>query len=460
MDRSDIPSKIGEYDIDGKLGQGAMGVVYRAHLGDSPVALKVISPQVAEDKEFVHRFLREMQAISTLDHPNIVKAIDFGVDLSQNMYFVALEFIDGMSLQDMLQKRGKLHLQEALEITLQVAKGLDYAYNQGIVHRDIKPDNILIDYSGTAKLADLGLAKSQTAKKELTQTGTILGTPNYVSPEQIEGKAEIDQRADIYSLGCTLFHCLTGKPPYDDNTAALIILNHMTKPIPDPRSLNSDIPPKLAKFTMKMIAKSPEERPQSAREVAEFMEKFLSDFLSDKLTDEEETETVIIGEAEQEALDNVDLSGLFKSFELEDDSTSQFAIPVEKKADKEQVEKPTQGTRQQKSPPTKPVASERILDEQDDESSYPWLLPAQSQPLIKYKKNYRTLKIVLIIIGALISIIVIAIAIRLSMPLKEPTTNKNVVVAPKPKLPESSRTDKKPTSKGPGTKQLTPGIKS
>lgn len=255
-----LPTKIGDYRVISELGRGGMGVVYKAlDEGGRALAIKVIYPELAEDNEFIKRFIREMQAVSSLDHPHIVKALDFGVDINQNIYFAALEFVDGCSLKAILQERSILPLDRALQITKEIALGLDYADGRGIIHRDIKPDNILIHRDGRAKIADFGLMKS-AHQSSITQTGTILGTPHYLAPEQAVSDRNIDIRADIYSLGITLYHMLAGRPPFVAKNAMKIITAHCYKPLPSIFDFNPHVPEVVWDLILKMTVKDKEER--------------------------------------------------------------------------------------------------------------------------------------------------------------------------------------------------------
>ena len=266
------PSQIGEYQIVRKLGEGSMGVVYEARgVHGERVALKILSPKIAEDEEFVHRFLREMRSVSLLDHPHVVRAVDYGVDLRQNLYFVALEFVEGVSLEKYLAEKKRLSVEEALRITKEVALGLDHAHRLGLVHRDVKPENILLDQEGRAKLADFGLAKPQ-GKASITATGVIVGTPFYLSPEQATAE-EVDIRSDIYSLGVTLFHMLVGRPPFVEKSPLEVITAHCFRPFPSLRDFLPGVPDPVEKLVMKMVEKRPEDRFTTPREVVQWIEK-------------------------------------------------------------------------------------------------------------------------------------------------------------------------------------------
>ncbi|RME04610.1 MAG: serine/threonine protein kinase [Planctomycetota bacterium] len=262
-------SPIEGYEILEKLGQGAMGVIYKArHLKlQRIVALKVLLPEFANDEEFIKRFFREARAAITLHHPNIIQG--YHVDKSNGFYYFAMEFIEGGTVKERLEKLGVLTEEEATNIVIQICQALEHAQEHGIVHRDIKPDNIMIAKDGTAKLCDLGIAKEINQEGSLTQTGIALGTPYYISPEQAMGEKKIDIRSDIYSLGATFYHMITGKVPYDGDTSAVIMTKHISEEPPDPRHVNPTISDNVAEVILKMMAKEREYRYQTPTEVIE-----------------------------------------------------------------------------------------------------------------------------------------------------------------------------------------------
>ncbi|RME04427.1 MAG: serine/threonine protein kinase [Planctomycetota bacterium] len=274
-----------EYQVSEKLGEGSMGVVLKATSLSTkmPVAIKLVLPEIAKDKSFVQRFLREMQAVMALDHKNIVKAIDCGVDLENDMYFVVLEFIEGESLKEKISKNGTLPLQTALQITKGVAEGLQSAYEKSFIHRDIKPDNILITKEGVPKITDFGLTKTASSGElegpqvaaGLTLKGSILGTPFYLAPEQAMGETDVDIRADIYALGITLYHMLAGRPPYLYKSAMRIIHAHCFEPLPPIQEFAPHLPPSITEILEKMTAKQREQRYSTPKEVAQAIERVL-----------------------------------------------------------------------------------------------------------------------------------------------------------------------------------------
>jgi len=239
-----------------------MGAVYKANdpALDRTVAIKVLPGHLAGDADFTSRFKREAMAAAKLNHPNVVQVYAAGEDGGTN--FIAMEFVDGESLQKRLFRVRQLDVDEALAITLYVADALRYAWNKAkIIHRDIKPDNILLSSDGEVKLTDLGLAKSlRAASVSVTSTGTIMGSAQYISREQARGQKDVDFRSDIYSLGCTLYHMLTGRVPYEGEETMGLPFKHVHEPPPDPTTLRPDCPPRVAAIVLKMMAKNREQR--------------------------------------------------------------------------------------------------------------------------------------------------------------------------------------------------------
>lgn len=254
------------YEIVKKLGQGAMGAVYRAVKASSgeTVALKVLKPDLSNDQEFVQRFLREAKAVARLNHPNVIRAIDVGK--SGKYYYFAMEFIDGQAIGDVVKRTKMLPERAALKVVKQIALALDHAWKHKIIHRDVKPDNIMVMKNGTAKLTDLGLART-ARESTLTLTGVVMGSPAYISPEQATGEKNLDTRSDIYSLGATLFHLLTGCVPYDGDSPLQVMLRHMNDPLPDVRKKVPTVSEGTRQLIFKMMAKRPESRFQNARQL-------------------------------------------------------------------------------------------------------------------------------------------------------------------------------------------------
>ena len=257
------------YEIIGILGKGGMGIVYKARqpILDRIVAIKVMAAHFSGDDEFVARFLREAATAARLNHRNMVQIYTAGEE--KGVYYIVMEFVDGISLQKHIANHGRIEAREAVSITISVAHALQHAWNEArVVHRDIKPANIFISKSGDIKVGDLGLAKSMGAEAmELTDPGTAIGSPHYISPEQAQSAREVDFRADIYSLGCTLHHMLTGQRPYDGETSMAVIIKHVNEPPPEILGTLPDCSVRLAKLAGKMLAKNRNDRPQSYEEL-------------------------------------------------------------------------------------------------------------------------------------------------------------------------------------------------
>jgi len=262
-------SQLGRYEIVGELGQGAMGVVYKAKdpLIDRIVAIKTINLNLAEDEkeEYEARFYQEAKAAGRLSHPNIVTIFDVGK--SGDVAYIAMEFLQGRELRDILDEESHLPVQQVLDIVAQVAQGLAYAHEHGIVHRDVKPSNIMVSRDGHVKITDFGIARMASSTVQ-TQTGVVLGSPKYMSPEQVLGKS-IDQRSDIFSLGVMLYEMLTGQPPFVGDTINAVMYQTMNAIPPPPSTLNHEVPAMLNFIVSKALAKGLDDRYQNAKEFAE-----------------------------------------------------------------------------------------------------------------------------------------------------------------------------------------------
>ncbi|HKZ84885.1 MAG TPA: protein kinase [Anaerolineae bacterium] len=262
-----IGRTLGQYEILQLLGKGGMASVYKAYQAGLQryVAIKILPPHLAQNPEFSKRFEREARAIAQLDHPNIVPVYDYGQ--AEGFTFIVMKYVEGGTLKDMLERRGRLPLDRAALILGQVASALDYAHGQGVIHRDIKPANVLMNRPDWALLSDFGLVHIAEGSVKLTGTGVSLGTPEYMSPEQAQG-LEIDARSDIYSLGVMLYAMTTGQAPFTGNTPVAVILKHVNEPLPSPRDSNPDLPVAAESAIRKALAKHPEERPSSAGELS------------------------------------------------------------------------------------------------------------------------------------------------------------------------------------------------
>ena len=257
--------QIGHFVIQQRIASGGMGSVFRAldTQLDRAVALKVLTPTLSRDPAAILRFRNEARSAAQLDHENIARVYFFGED--EGLHFIAFEFVSGTNVRQIIQQQGKLDPAQAVNFTLQVATALKHTAAAGVVHRDIKPSNVIITPYGRAKLVDLGLARKQAtdASAELTMAGTTLGTFDYISPEQAKDPRNVDIRSDIYSLGCTLYHMLTGEPPYPEGTVLQKLLDHQAKSAPDPAQKNARVPASLSAAVRKMMESDPDNRFQT-----------------------------------------------------------------------------------------------------------------------------------------------------------------------------------------------------
>jgi serine/threonine protein kinase len=277
--RSDLPAVPG-YLIHERIGEGGMGQVYLArhlHNGRS-VALKVVRPDRLANPEAVRRFQREAKAAARLTHPHIVTIYDSGQ--AGDTHFLVMEYVEGIDLARLLKELGRLPVAEACDYVRQAALGLQHAHERGLVHRDIKPHNLLRGTDGTIKVLDMGLARldqlshPDSSASELTQTGTLMGTPAYVAPEQALDPRRADIRSDVYSLGCTLYHLLTGQPPFPRGSLAEILLKHQLTEPTAVEELRPEVPPRLGAVLRKLMAKRPQDRYQTPAEAAQALEPF------------------------------------------------------------------------------------------------------------------------------------------------------------------------------------------
>lgn len=267
-----MPERMGNFRIIRKLGQGGMGAVYLAHQEnlDRQVALKVMAPAVAQRPGFVERFYREARAMAKLDHPNVVRGFDVGE--ANGQHYVAMELIDGKSMQDWLNQLKQLDVGDAIHVTIKAADALQHAHDMGLIHRDIKPDNMLVTSKGVVKVSDLGLAKQVDEDNSMTQSGTGLGTPYYMPPEQARNAKHVDHRSDIYALGSTLYHFVTGRYPFTGESTLELILAKEKGTFTPANRINKNVPERLALMIDKCLAKDPKHRYQSCNDLIRDLE--------------------------------------------------------------------------------------------------------------------------------------------------------------------------------------------
>jgi serine/threonine-protein kinase len=262
-----LPEKLGKYKIIEEVGRGNFATVYKAvdTTLDRTVALKVLAPHLLWDYTFVQRFQREARVAASLDHPSIVAIYE--VNQIEGVHFIAMQFLEGRTLSQILEAEGQLAVSQVQAIVEQVSFALDYAHARGFVHRDVKPGNVIVADDGRATLTDFGLVKAGEGTK-LSTTGVIFGTPEYMSPEQAQGE-KVDRRSDVYSLGIMLFEMLTGQVPFEADTPLEVPVKHLTAALPLPREVNPDIPEPVERVILKAMAKAPEDRFQRVSEMVE-----------------------------------------------------------------------------------------------------------------------------------------------------------------------------------------------
>ena len=248
----------GRYELEELVGAGGMSSVFKAHdrLLERRVALKVLHPHFTEDDQYVERFRREARAVAQLSHPNIVTIIDRGED--EGRQFIVFELVEGRTLKDILDEEGRLPVRRALEVAIQVARGLAFAHENGIVHRDVKPQNVILNGDGRAKVTDFGIARSLDVQG-VTQSGTVLGTSNYIAPEQASGQP-VDRTTDVYSLGVVLFELLTGEVPFPGESFVAVAMQHVSATPPSLLEVRPDVPARVAHAVARALEKDPADR--------------------------------------------------------------------------------------------------------------------------------------------------------------------------------------------------------
>jgi eukaryotic-like serine/threonine-protein kinase len=266
----------GRYEVEELVGTGGMSSVYRARdsVLERRVALKVLHEHFSADPEYVERFRREARAIARLNHPNIVTVIDRG-EFGKRQ-FIVFEHIPGENLKEVVEREGQFPVAQALALTHQIARGLAFAHQHDVVHRDVKPQNVLLDESGTAKVTDFGIARSLDPGQELTQTGTLLGTSDYIAPEQASGQP-VDARSDQYSLGVLLYELLTGEVPFPADSFMAVAMRHLRDPVPSVRERRPDVPDRVDEIVARAMAKRPEDRFPSTEAMMAAIEAALAD---------------------------------------------------------------------------------------------------------------------------------------------------------------------------------------
>lgn len=263
------PDQLGSYDVLGKIAEGGMGTVYKARhrVSGEVVAVKVIAAASARNPVSVQRFEREFLAARGLDHPHVVRAIEFSA--AGPLPFLVMEFVDGESLGQRVERAGAVPEAEAVRLVAQVADGLHRAHKQGLVHRDVKPDNVLVTHDGVAKLTDLGLVKEIDADLNLTRTGRGLGTPHYMAPEQFRNAKGVDVRGDVYSLGATLYALVTGHVPFENTNPLDCWMRKVRNDFPPPKELVPELSDRVDWAIRRAMSADPDQRPASCREFVE-----------------------------------------------------------------------------------------------------------------------------------------------------------------------------------------------
>ncbi len=264
------------YELEELIGTGGMSSVYRAHdqLLDRKVALKVLHQHFTADAEYVERFRREARAVATLSHPNIVTVIDRGEH--EGRQFIVFEYVEGENLKRLIERRGPAPVTTALELAMQIARGLSFAHGQGLVHRDVKPQNVLMNGDGQAKVTDFGIARSLDVQHGMTQTGTVLGTADYIAPEQAQGQ-RVDEHTDVYSLGVVLYEMLLNEVPFPGENFVAVAMRHINEEPPSIRARRPDVPRRVEAAVHRAMAKDPHARFQTMAEFCHELEACLAE---------------------------------------------------------------------------------------------------------------------------------------------------------------------------------------
>lgn len=406
------------YEILEKIGTGGMSDVYKAkcHKLNRYVAIKVLKQEFSENTNFVSKFRVEAQAAAGLMHPNIVNVYDVGEE--DGIYYIVMELVEGITLKNYIEKKARLSVKEALSIAIQVSMGIEAAHNNHIIHRDIKPQNIMISKEGKVKIADFGIAKAATSN---TITSNVMGSVHYTSPEQARGGFS-DERSDIYSLGCTMFEMLTGRVPFDGETTVAIAIKHIQEDMPSPREYVSEIPVCVEQIIFKCTQKSPDRRYQSMGELIVDLKKALitpdEDFVKMVPFDAGgETRTISeedIAEIKQRT-DRIDLDAPMRLKDRE----VQKNYYTEKEEEEEQPEKPVR--QEQISSKYKPVVEEDP-DEPDDEDEEEEYEDDDMDP--KMERITTILAIVAAVIIGILALVLVANALGVFK--SSPKTDSNI----------------------------------
>ena len=266
--------RLGTYLIEAKIGEGGMGKVYRCFdpTLKRRVAIKVLHDKYVRDERYKARFLREAQTVAGLSHPAVAQV--YSIDTSDGSLSIVMEHVSGKSLEELLEDEGNFPIRDGIELIRQATEGLRAALARGVIHRDVKPSNILVDEHNRVKIVDFGLAKELDTKSSLTDDGIVMGTPQYISPEQGRG-LQVDQRSDIYSLGATFYHLITGRPPFEDRSQLAMIVAHVQDKPPAPHVVRGDLPADVSRVIGRMMATDREERYPNYDELMEDLESLL-----------------------------------------------------------------------------------------------------------------------------------------------------------------------------------------